>query len=210
VRSGTIIVHIVKVKGGSTMKNKPKIVDPETIASIRLKNIIDVGLTASAMIRLFEQDTKEKKLRGPILKTILKIFEAKSEAEFKRIHSAFCQRGTSEIALARKNKFASYGQIAKTLDVVLKVAIYYCHLPECEKSKELSEWLNAAVDTKMMAKLRKHYPMAIKPWPRTIEKVDRQNYDEIQRIVKKFILEEHQDSITPVQFDDYYWRELNR
>ena len=192
------------------MESKPKIVDPDTIASIRLKNIIDVGLTASAMIRLFEQGTKEKKLRGPILKTILKIFEAKSKAEFKRIHSAFCQWGTSEIALARKNKFASYGQIAKTLDVVLKVAVYYCHLPECEKSKELSEWLNAAVDTKMMAKLRKHYPKDIKPWPRTIEEVDRQNYDEIQRIVRKFIREEHQDSITPVQFDDYYWRELNR
>jgi len=192
------------------MESKPKIIDPETVASIRLKNIIDVGLTASAMIRLFEQGTKEKKLRGPILKTVAKIFEAKSEAEFKRIHSAFCQRGTSEITLARKNKFASYGQIAKTLDVVLKVAVYYCHLPECEKSKELSGWLNAAVDTKMMTKLRKLYPKDLKPWPRTIEEVNRQNYDDIQRIVRKFIREEHQDSITPVQFDDYYWRELNR
>ena len=84
------------------MESKPKVVDPETIASIRLKNIIDVGLTASAMIRLFEHGTKEKKLRGPILETIAKIFEAKSEAEFKRIHSVFCQRDTSEITLARK------------------------------------------------------------------------------------------------------------
>ena len=96
------------------------------------------------------------------------------------------------------------------MDVVLKVAVYYCHLPECEKWKEFSEWLNAAVDTKTMAELRKHYPKHTKPWPRIIEEVDRQNYNEIQRIVRKFICREHQDSITPGQYDDYYWREFNR
>jgi len=202
---------LVKIKEEkSMMESKPNVVAPEILAEIRLENIIDVGLTASAMIRLFEKGTKEKKLRRPIRKTIVKMFEAKSEAEFKRIHSAFCRQATGEITLAKKNKLASYGQIAKTLDVVLKVAVYYCHLPECQKSKRLSEWLNAAVDTKMMAKLRDHYPTDIKPWPRTIEKVDRQSYEEIQRIVRKFIREEHQGSITPVQFDDYYWRELNR
>ena len=201
--------RIVEIKG-KAMESEREIVDLETVATTRLENIIDVGLTASAMIRLFERGTKEKKLRGPIIKTIKKIFEAKSEAEFKRIHSAFCQRGTREITLSKKSKRASYGQIAKTLDVVLKVAVYYCHLPECEKSKELSQWLNAAVDTKMMAMLRKHYPKAMKPWPHTIEEVDGQSYDEIQRIVREFVRKEHQNSITPVQFDDYYWRKLNR
>jgi len=189
---------------------EPKIVDLEAMARIRLENIVDVGLTASAMIRLFKQGTKEKKLRGHTIKAVKEAFEVKSELEFQKIHSNFCKWGTREITLSKKSKHASYGQIAKTLDVVLKVAIYYCHLPECKKSKELSQWLNAAVDTKMMVMLSKCFPKAMKPWPHTIEEVDRQRYDKIQKIVREFVHIKHQDTITPVQFDDYYWRELNR
>ena len=192
------------------MEGKPKTIDLDIMKRIRFENIVDVGLTASAMIRLFSAGTKKGKLRPFLIETVEEVLEAKSEPEFRKIHSHFCQWGTSEITLTRKNKSASYGQIAKTLDVVLKVAVYYCHLPECEKSKELSQWLNAVVDTKMMAMLRNHYPKAIKKWPHTIEEVDRQNYYEIQGIVRKFVREKHQDSITPVQFDDYYWRKLNR
>lgn len=190
------------------MDREYKRIDPNTMKRIRFENIVDVGLTASAMIRLFAKGTKEGKLRPRTVEALEQIFKAESEQEFGVIHSQFCQWGTSEIALARKNKPASYGQIAKTFNVVLKVAVYYCHLPECEKSKELSKWLQAAVDNRMMAKLRRRYPLTMKPWPRTIEEVDKQKYEEIQRIVKKFIREVHEDSIIPVQFDDYYWREL--
>ncbi len=80
---------------------------------------------------------------------------------------------------------------------------------KCEKSKELSKWLHAAVDNRMMTKLlREQYPLDMKPWPCIIEEIDRQKYEEIQKIVKKFIREVNKDSIIPVQFDDYYWREL--
>ena len=190
------------------MKRKHKRIDSKTIEKIRLENIADVGLTASAMIRLFAKGTKESKLGPRTVRAVKQILKTGSEPEFNTIHSRFCRWGTSEIILARKDKPASYGQIAKTLNVVLKVAVYYCHLPECEKSKELSKWLHAAVDNKMMAELRKHYPRAMKTWPRTIEKVDRQKYEQIQEIVKKFIHEVHKDSIIPVQWDDYYWRKL--
>ena len=190
------------------MEKKDKRVDANKIEGIRFKNIIDVGLTASAMIRLFSKGTKESKLRYRITEAVEKILKVESELEFREIHSHFCQWGTGEVTLARKNKPASFGQIAKTLNVVLKVAIYYCNLPEYEKSKELSKWLDAAVDTKMMAELRKRYPLDMKPWPHTIEDVDRQNYEEIQKLVKKFIHEAHEDSISPVQFDDYHWRKL--
>lgn len=191
------------------MEREHKRIDPDTIERTRFENIVDVGLTASAMTRLFAKGTKESKLGPRIIQAVKQILKAKSELEFNTIHSRFCQWGTSEIALARKNKPASYGQIAKTFNVVLKVAVYYCHLPEYEKSKELSKWLHAAVDSRMMAKLlRKQYPLDMKPWPRTIEEVDRQKYEEIQEIVKKFIREVNEDSIIPVQFDDYYWREL--
>jgi len=188
------------------MKTQLKLNDPQ---ETRLHNIIDMGLGFSAMIRLFDKGTK-RKLRKSMITMTKKVFLAKSEEEFKRLHSEFCQWGKKEIGLARKSGTASYGQIAKTLDVVLKVAVYYCHLPECGKSKQLSRWLNAAVDRRMMAMLKKYYPKAIEPWPSAIEQVDSGRYIKIQEIVRKFINERHNGSITPVQFDDIYWEALNR
>lgn len=190
------------------MERKVKCIDKNMIDRIRFENIIDVGLTSSAMVRLFSKCTKGSKLRCRTTETVEQILKAESELEFRAIHSHFCQWGIVEVTLAKKNKPASYGQIAKTLNVVLKVVVYYCHLPEYEKSKELSKWLDAAVDTKMMAELRKRYPLDMKPWPHTIEDVHEQNYEEIQKIVKQFIREVHEDSISPVQFDDYYWRKF--
>jgi len=170
------------------------------------------------MIRLFEKNTKEK-LLPRIINEVQSIFEATSEKQFQTIHSGFCDWSINNITLAEKVRNGqvikrsgpvSYGQIAKTFDVVLKVTIYYCHLPDIEKSQIISRWLNAAVDEKMMAMLKKSYPASIKPWPDTIELVDRSSYAEIQETVRKFIRDNHGDNITPVQFDDIYWKALNR
>jgi len=189
--------------------------DPQ---SIRLENIIDMGLGFSAMIRLFDKGSN-RKLHEQILIEAQKIFIAESEEDFKTIHLHFCKWGVQQIILAEKRKNgqvikksgpASFGQVAKTLDVVLKVAVYYCHLPDCEKSQKISGWLNAAVDTKMMGMLKACYPSAIVSWPNTIEQVDGTTYKSIQAIVRKFILERHVGNIIPVQFDDIYWRKLNR
>lgn len=197
------------------MKEQSNLNVPE---EIRLYNIVDMGLTFSAMIRLFEKGSK-KKLHRKLLTELRNIFETESKERFISIHSNFCHWGTKNIQLAEKKRKgqiikksspASYGQIAKTLDVVLKVAVYYSHLPSCEKSQEISEWLNAAVDTKMMAMLKKHYPEDIKPWPTSIEQTNKTTYTQIQEIVRKFIKEKHNNHIMPVQFDDIYWRELNR
>jgi len=176
---------------------------------VRFENILDVGLTASAMIRLFKKDSKEM-LREKIGDYVRKIFEAKSKEEFDTIHSEFCDWGIKTIPLAKKVIFASYGQIAKTFNVVLKVAIYYSHLPSYEKSKQLLEWLHAAVDTKMMEHLKQYRSKDAQEWPTTIEKVDEKKYCEIQRTVGKAIEVEYHGSITLVEFDDIKWRKLNR
>lgn len=188
------------------MKNQLKLNEPK---KAKLHSIVDVGLDFSAMIRLFEKGSK-RKLHREMLNRIEEMFDAKSEGEFKRSHSKFCKWGEKEISLARKTKPPSYGQIAKTLDVVLKVAVYYCHLPDCVKYLQISKWLNAAVDTKMMNFLRERYPEQIKPWPKTIAQVHNSDYMKIQEIVRKFINTEHNGRITPVQFDDMYWEALNR
>lgn len=189
--------------------------DPE---EARLKNIIDIGLQFSAMIRLFEEGSK-KELHGEILARAREVFRAECEAQFKEIHSRFCSWGHRQIGLAerkrreqvvKKTSPASYGQIAKTFDVVLKVAVYYCHLPDYERSQTISAWLNAAVDTRMMRMLRECYRDDIASWPATIEQVDDSTYLSMQGIVRKFIADKHNGSIIPVQFDDIYWRALNR
>lgn len=184
----------------------------------RLQNIIDMGLHFSAMIRLFEEGSK-RELYREILAQARQVFTAESEGHFKEIHSSFCSWGVRQIILAERKKRgqvikkaspASYGQIAKTFDVVMKVAVYYCHLPDCEKSQQISGWLNAGVDTRMMGMLKKYYLEDIASWPATIEQVDSSTYTSIQEIVRKFIADRHKGNIIPVQFDDIYWRALNR
>jgi hypothetical protein len=176
---------------------------------IRLHNIVDMGLTFSAMIRLFEKGSKEI-VRNEVLARLKSVFKAKSEKELTNIHSRFCDWGTEKLFLAKKREKASYGQVAKTLDVVLKVAIYYSNLPGTKRARKIIKWLNAAVDTKMMALLKKHYPEDIKPWPTAVKNVDKTKYTKIQKIVRKFIKEKYNNKISPVQFDDIFWRELNR
>ena len=188
------------------MMDQSKLDDPE---EIRLHNIIDMGLTFSAMIRLFRKGSK-KKLHKQILTEANRVFEAGLEESFIKIHSNFCDWGVKNILLAKKATLASYGQIAKTFDVVLKVAVYYSHLPDCETSREITKWLNAAVDTNMMAMLKKEYPQDIQSWPTTVEQVDKTTYMTIQKIVRNFIREKHDNKILPVQFDDIYWKALNR
>jgi hypothetical protein len=178
-------------------KNCAKVITPDEISEIKLSNIINMALDFSGMIRLFKKDSKAK-LYERTLSTVKQVFKAESEEEFKRIHSKFCECLTNKIVLAKKNQAASYGQIAKTLNVVLKVAVYYCHLPEYEKSKSLLRWLDAAVDNRMMRKLKQPY--------RAIHEVKRDDYSKIQDAVRKFIREKHQDTFLPVHFDDCYFQ----
>lgn len=62
----------------------------------------------------------------------------------------------------------------------------------------------------MMDMLKACYPLDLASWPKTIEQVDVTTYKSIQAIVRKFIVEKHDEIIIPVQFDDIYWRKLNR
>ena len=182
-------------------------------------NIIDMGLGFSAMIRNFIAGTKAE-LHKKITEDIDKIFIASNKEDFNAIHTAFCKWGVGNIMLAerkdkkgnviKKSSPASYGQIAKTLDVVMKVSIYYSHLPDCVTSKKLRPLLNAAVDNRMMRMLKKDYKSEMPIWPKTVEEVDEGKYNKLQDIVCQFIKDKHKDQIMPVQFDDIYWKQLNR
>lgn len=185
---------------------------------VKLFNIVDMGLSFSAMIRLYEKESKQK-IRENILKTMDKIPSTDSEDQFEKYHECFCNWGIQNVVLAervRNNRIikesgpASYGQIAKTLDVVLKVVVHYCHWPDQKKSRELSKWIHAAIDNKMMRLLKNAFPDYFSRWPMSVEAVDKEIYKKLQQLVKTFIQEKHDGRILPVNFDDIYWNILNR
>jgi hypothetical protein len=185
---------------------------------LRVRFIIEMGVAWSGMMRVFVEGTGER-LSKKILRDLAeKVFNVGSRDEYVKIHADFCHWGTSNIDQAERTRQgkvivqkarASYGQIAKTLDVTLKVAIYYCHLPDCKQSKKICPWLNAAVDTAMMGELKKASPNALQPWPTSIKEVDKTAYDKIQCLVRESIKREHNNAITPPQWEDIHWVEAN-
>jgi hypothetical protein len=183
---------------------------------LRVAFIIDMGVDWSGMIRVFVEDTREKLVEKIMHDLAEKVFNVGSREEYVRIHTDFCDWGTRNIDQAERirNKKvivekakASYGQIAKTLDVTLKVAVYYCHLPDCEQSRRICQWLNAVVDTDMMGKLQEAFPDTTPPLPTSIKKVDKIAYDKIQSLVRESIKREHNNAITPPQWEDIHWAE---
>jgi len=181
----------------------------------KFHNIIDMALGFSGMMRLFEKKSKNI-LRDKMISDIPTLLSVKSEREFIDCHASFCRWGVNTIVLAEKVKNgkvtkhsgpASYGQIAKTLNVVLKVVVYYCRLPSERAASVIGKWLEPAVDTKMMAYLKPKNSSIL--WPMTIEQVGFDEYEMLNGAVGELIQDCHQGKIAPVQFDDIYWEALN-
>ncbi|MCJ7632774.1 hypothetical protein MUP77_10345 [Candidatus Bathyarchaeota archaeon] len=179
------------------------------VQKVRLRCLIDLGLNFSAMLRLYKKGSKEK-FYNKVLSEIPSLLQSENEEQFQMAHSSICEWGVKNLLVNEGSGYASYGQIAKTLDVILKVVIDYGHMPDCYKAKQMSPWLNSAVDNKMMNMLKKNYPNVIKPWPSNIRQVNREKYLVIQSLVRRFNTEKYNNRITPVQFDDIYWWCLNK
>ena len=190
----------------------------DDLKAVKQRNMVDMALGFSAMMRLFEEGSKET-IQIEILERLPRFFKAGSEEVFKAAHNDFCIWGIGKILTAEKKKRgkviketepASYGHMAKILDVVLHVVIHYAHRPDCQTAERLSEWLNPAMDTQMMAFLAGCYPDAFKRWPKKIEQVKGDDYKTIQQTVRQFVKDEYQGNILPVDFDDIYWEVLTR
>jgi len=93
--------------------------------------------------------------------------------------------------------------------VVLKVYVYYCHLPDSDTSKRMTQWLNPGIDTKMMGYL-KGLPGGKGVSATSIEQVDKNTYIKLQVLVRKDIEASLPTGTLPVQLDDIKWRELNK
>ena len=191
---------------------KSKIAD-----EIKRKNVIDMGLTFTAMIRVFEKGSKSK-IAGRLFKEFGELSEVRNKDDFVQFHEKFCKWFTSSIKTAQRirngrivkhSRYTSYGHASKVLDVSLKVFVYYAGLPDADTSKRLLPFLNSAVDTPILGHLKGSFPNE-NIIAKTVEKIDASSYKKLQELVSHDISLRFKKSIMPVQYDDIMWNFFNR
>jgi hypothetical protein len=182
--------------------------------SAKTKNIIDMALGFTAMMRIFSEGSKSK-IEQKLEDLFGNLENINTCNEYEACHQDFCIWFTHEIQTARKKvknggfrpgQPASYGQGAKVLDIAIKVYVYYCSQPNAEVARRIKPLLHGAVDTPIMKHLKSKYATARIP-AKTIQEIDAEAYRVLQSLVLK---ESLSMSIHPVQYDDIVWRRLNR
>lgn len=175
------------------------------------KNIIDMAITFSAMTRVFEAKSI-KRIRKKLYECIKEFSSVTTKDEFKMKHEKFCEWFINNIKTSKKtqhNKLrkVTFGQAAKVLDVVLKVYIYYCNLPSDKVSSRIMPWLNGAIDTKILKKIKPKSKNSLLTKVKTIADIDKGDYKELQEILNNKSIK---CKMFPVQYEDVLWRKLNR
>ena len=190
----------------------------EKAEKVKIQNIIDMAVSFSAMMRVFEKGSAEK-IKTKLNNRINEFLYFDTEEEYHEKHKQFCEWFIADIKTAERKKdgkiikrsqYASWGHASKVIDIVLKVCVYYCNLPSVELSSKIVPWLNGPIDTPIMGDLKNRFPSPLISQINTIEDIDRTKYDELQKRIRIDIKGSFNDKIFPVQYDDIKWRELNR
>jgi hypothetical protein len=194
-----------------------KLTHQEFAMTKKHENIIDMALTFTAMMRLFEKDSKPR-----IAKKLSEIFgnldTITSQKQYKSTHHEFCLWFARSIQTAEKTfkngrtkpkQLASYGQAAKVIDISIKVFVYYCEQPNPITAGNLIPFLNGAIDNPILAYLKTKYPN-IKITSSTIEQIDEGAYGDLQKLIALDVLKSFNNEVYPVQYDDILWNMLNR
>ena len=177
------------------------------------QNIIDMAVEFTAMMPLFQERSADL-----IKEKLADLFEGldriSSDQDFSKMHGNFCQWFVKTIRLARTEEPLSYGHAAKVLDLALKVYVYYCRMPSPAKTETLMPRLNGVIDTPILRHLfKKLEDIYRESFPRrylwTVEMIDREDYDLLQKIIRQDIRDFFDDNISPVQYDDIMGRRLN-
>jgi DNA primase len=185
------------------------------IERTKRKNIIEMALGFTAMIRIFSEGSKAK-IAAQLEDLFSSLGEIVTRDEYETRHRSFCEWFGREIWTAEKtlkneklqpSQPSSYGQAAKVLDIAIKVYVYYCAQPTAEIAQRIVPFLNGAVDAPIMKCLKKSKDAAATIRATTIKQVDETEYQALQAIV---LAESHARKIHPVQYDDIMWRKLNR
>lgn len=190
----------------------------DKVKKVKIQNVIDMAFLFTAMGRIFESGSA-KKIKAKLSDCMNEFLNVHGEKAYHKKHEEFCEWFTENIRTAerkkkekiiKKSKNASWGQAAKVIDIVLKVCIYYCHFPSPEASSKIVPWLNGAIDTPLLKDLRNRYSSLKISKSSAIADIDKEKYEELQKIIRIDIEEWFGGEIFPVQYDDIKWRELNR
>jgi len=195
-------------------KNTGEQMDATELAKeAKQKNIIDMAIGFTAMIPLLQERAADL-----IKEKLTDLFEGlervRTDQEFSKIHSDFCQWFVKNIRLAKSGEPSGYGHAAKVLDLALKVYVYYCRMPDQTRSESLMPRLNGTIDTPMLRhlfkKLEDIYRESYPPhylW--TIKMIEREDYYLLQKLIRQDIRDSFDSNILPVQYDDILGRHLD-
>jgi hypothetical protein len=186
----------------------------EIAKQVKKHNIIDIAIGVSAITPLF-QDGSSKLIKERLADLFEGLDRISSDQDFSKMHRGFCQWFVKNIRLAKTEEPSSYGHAAKVIDLALKVYVYYCNMPSPAKAKSLIPMLNGAIDTPILRHLFKRlediYGKSYPPhylW--TIKMINKEDYDLLQKVIRQDIKDSFDDYISPVQYDDILWRQINR
>jgi hypothetical protein len=185
--------------------------DPE---GTKRKNIIEMAVGFATMMRVFSKGstTKIERKLDDVFRSLDRI---NTRDEYQAFHRSFCAWFTGEIRTAEKHlrngkiqqgEPASYGHAAKVLDIAIKVYVYYCAQPTAAIAQRVLPFMNGAVDTAIMERLKSECPSAAIR-ATTLKEVDQKTYEDLQSLL---IQRSDEMKMCPVQCEDIMWRQLNR
>lgn len=177
----------------------------EKAQEAKIKNIVGIATAYPSMARVFKGGSMEK-IKPRVEEFLRKLKDMCTEEEYHKQHEEFCRWFTRTIRQAKTQRSASWGQAAKILDVGLKVCVYYCSLPSERVVERVLPWLNPAIDTPLLKDLKRRYGFS---GASTLAEIDREKYEELQKIIRTDIERSFNGKVYPVQYDDIKWRELN-
>jgi hypothetical protein len=192
-----------------------KLTELRDTESTKRRNIIEMALGFTAMMRVFSEGSKVK-IEAQLAGLFSGLGRIRTHHDYEGCHQSFCEWFTREIRTAERklkngkvqqSHAASYGQGAKVLDIAIKVCVYYCAQPTAEDAERIVPLLHGAVDTPIMKHLKKSKYATTTIRATTIKQVDKTSYQALQSIV---LAESRACKIQPVQYDDVMWRQLNR
>jgi hypothetical protein len=185
----------------------------ELAEQAKKRTIIDMAVGFAGMMPLFQERSADR-IKEKLTETFDGLERIGSDAEFNKMHRAFCRWFVKTIRLAKTEEPSSYGHAAKVLDLALKVYVYYCKMPSAAKAVLLAPRLNGVIDTPILRHLFKRlediYGKSAPPhylW--TIGMINEEDYDLLQKALRQEIRDSFDDRISPVQYDDIMGPRLN-
>ena len=176
----------------------------------RLTAILHMAFDFASMSRVFEKGSKAKFLKR-VRKLLPDLASVATQGEFEALHARFCTWGRRSLRTSHGgHQRASYGQVAKTLNVVLKVVVSYCGMPDQRQAARLLPWLHPAIDNQMMGYLRQRYRDEFPRGIKGISEVDRVAYMLLVDMAAQDARENYSGGLVPVQWEDVVWVEVNR